>query len=805
MRVLKRTLLLLALLAVAGAGLFGWRARRALPDLQGTRTATGVLARVEIVRDRFGVPHIYAHSDDDAYFGLGYCHAQDRLFQMEVLRHVGQGRVSELFGKATLKTDRLFRTLDLQGVGRRMLAAARPEALRGLESYARGVNLAAREAAARGLPIEFLVLGRSFEPAKPDDFLGVLGYMAWGLDMSWTFDPLVERIVAKVGPERAGQLFPWNFGGEPSVHPPPEPAPIVPTPTVGAPRPAATLDLFDLTPFEDRLLATLPPLRASNNWVLGPSRTTTGKPILANDPHLSHGLPAIWYEAHLKTPTLDVIGITLPGLPMVVIGHNRDIAWGFTNVMLDSGDFFVEKLAGDRVQGADGWVPIEKRVEVIRVKGEPDERLEVRSTPHGPLVGQLRDDEKRPLAFRWNYVAATDANEIDGFYLLNRARDWPGFRDALSRFGAIAQNVAYADREGHIGLQTTGRIPRYRAPRLDGTRFRDGWEWRDDWDGFIPFDRNPSSLDPPQGFLASANNPTVAQSPYYISNQWEPVDRIRRIQQLIAMKDRFSVEDVARMQSDTTLVQAQELVPLVFDAFGNTPPADPAERAALDTLRNWDFDMRADRAAPALFAYFHRRLYESVFADELGAELLRAFRSRANVWAIALREALYGRAGDWLDRSETPEREDRRAVVRLAWKGAVRDLVSRFGDDPRSARWGDVHTLTFRHSLGRGSRLLALYFDRGPFPVSGHTGSVNKMEYAFDDFRVTAGPSMRQITDLADLDRSLAILPSGQSGLPASPHYDDLMRLWLRGEYHPFPMSRPAVDAIAAARLVLEP
>jgi len=808
MRRLARAAAALALVATVAAVLLSWRARRALPSLEGPRTGTGVAARVEVVRDRYGVPHIYAQSDEDAYFALGFCHGQDRLFQMEVLRHVGQGRLSELFGRATLKTDRLFRTLDLHGIGRRMLAAARPEARAALDAYARGVNLAVREAKQRGLPIEFLAIGRDFEPVKPEDFLGVIGYMAWGLDMSWTFDPLVERIVARVGPERAAQLFPWNFGGEPPVHPAAASAAIPaassapPPPTV---RPEAELDLFELSPFEERLLGTLPPLRASNNWVLGPSRTTTGKPILANDPHLSHGLPPTWYEAHLVSPTLDVIGVTLPGLPMVVIGHNRDIAWGLTNVMLDGGDFFLEKVEGDRVMSRGEWVPLETRVEVIAIAGEPAERLEVRATPHGPLVGHLRDDEKRPLSFRWNYAAADDANEIEGFHLLNRARDWTGFRDALSHFGSVAQNAVYADREGHIGLQTTGRIPRYPAARPDGTRFRNGWDGSEDWSGFVPFEENPSTYDPPQGWLASANNPTLARSSYYLSNQWEPVDRITRIHQMIAARERFSVPDVARMQADVTLVQAQELVPLVLEAFANGGHADAVLRAALAEIRAWGFDMRADRAAPLLFAFLHRRLYETVFEDELGRELARDFRSRANLWAIALRAALHGDARAWLDRADTPEVEDRAAIVRRAFAGAVRDVVARFGDDPASARWGDAHTLTFRHALGRGSRLLGLYFDRGPFPVPGHTGTVNKMEYPFDSFGVTVGPSMRQITDLADPDRSLAVLPGGQSGSPASPHYDDQMQLWLRGEYHPFPMSRTAVDTVAAWRLVLDP
>ncbi|HET7293973.1 MAG TPA: penicillin acylase family protein [Vicinamibacteria bacterium] len=804
MRWLRGAAALLLALAVAVSAAFVARARRALPLLDGTRAGASVSARVEIVRDRFGVPHIFAQSDDDAYFALGFCHGQDRLFQMDVLRHVGQGRLSEVFGKDTLKVDRLFRTLDLHGVGRRMMESARPEAQRALVAYARGVNLAAREASGRALPIEFSILGRGFAAARADDFLGILGYMAWGLEMSWTFDPLVERLVAKVGPERAAELLPWNFGGEPSVHPSASEAIGAPAARIRSDQPPAELSLFELSPFETQLLSTLPALRASNNWVLGPGKTTTGRPILANDPHLSHGLPPIWYEAHLVSPTLDVAGVTIPGLPLVAIGRNRDVAWGMTNVMLDGGDFFVEKVEGARVLHRGAWVDLEERVEEIRVRGGGSETLAVRSTPHGPLVGKLLQDEPRALAYRWNFRAALDANEIDGFYLLNRARDWPSFREALSRFGAIAQNVVYADREGHIGLQTSGRIPRYPAPRLDGTRFRLGWDGSEEWDGFIPFAENPSTFDPPQGWLASANNPTLARSPYYISDQWEPVDRIRRIHELIRATDRLSVADVARMQSDTVLVPARELVPLVLDAYRGAPPRGPVG-AALERLRGWDFDMRGDAAAPLLFALFERRLYEAIFADEMGAELAKDWRSKANLWAIMVATVVERRLDHWFDRVSTPGREDRGAIFRAAFEAAVKDAMARFGDDPGGARWSDAHTLTFHSPLGRGSRLLALYFDRGPFGVPGHAGTVNKMETPFDGLGVTIGPSMRQITDFSDLDASLAVLPGGQSGIPASHHYDDLMQLWLRGEYHPWPISRQAVERIASARLVLEP
>lgn len=792
MRRLRRVLVVLLVALLAGSLFFLKWSRRALPRLDGTEASTGIAGRAELVRDLWGVPHIFAASDDDAYFALGWAHAQDRLFQLDLTRHVGQGRLSELFGPKTLGADRLFRTMEFQRVGQRMLALARPEARRAADAYCRGVNSAVASLHGR-LPIEFAILGHAFEPARSDDFVGVLGYMSWGLNTSWTFDPLYEKLVARVGAAKAAELFPYNFGGRPSVY-------------SGAAE--AKLGLFRLSPEEDALLATIPTLRASNNWVLGGSKTTTGKPILANDPHLSHGIPGIWYEAHIRTPTLDVMGVTLPGFPAVVLGHNRDVAWGFTNVMLDAADFFAEKLkpgSPGKVMNHGAWVPLEERTEEIRVKGRPSEALKIRGTPHGPLVSDLLPGAKQALSYQWSYLSASDANEVDGFYDLNRARNWQEFRAAVGRFGAVAQNAAYADREGHIGMQTTGRIPRYTGAKLDGMGFRDGWDGSEDWDGFVPFEDNPSVLDPPAGWLASANNPTLPSSRFYISNQWEPVDRYTRIKEMIEAKAKLSLDDVKRMQADTLFVSAREETPMILAAFALEPPGDAATRSALFLLRGWDGDMKQDAAAPAIFAAFYRRLFYAIFEDELGVALAKGYRSKANVSAIMVATVMNGGPAHWLDRAHTPNVEDRDAIVREAFTAAVKELVAMLGDDPRSWRWGRLHTLTFHHALGRASRLFGLYFDRGPFPVPGTTASVNKMEFGEADFRVLHGPSMRQITDLADLNRSLAVLPMGQSGIPASTHYDDLLPLWLAGEYHPFPMDRAEIEKLASHRLTLAP
>jgi penicillin amidase len=822
-----RFLLLLLVVLVAGAGLYARHvARRALPQLEGELAAAGLAGPVEVLRDRWGVPHIFAGTDDDAYYALGYVHAQDRLFQLDLNRHAGQGRLAEIFGERAVRADKLFRTMSFHARARRMLEEAQPEARAAADAYARGINAAVAALGGR-LPPEFAVLRHDFEPVKPDDFVGIMGFMAWGLNMSWHFDPLYEQLVAKVGEERAAELFPYDRGGAPSVHPPSTIVPPAAVPATRAaagprrePTPPRTAEaalarrLFAFTDAEQDLLDALPSLRASNNWVIGPQRSATGRPILANDPHLAHALPGIWYEVHLQTPTQDVAGVTLVGFPLVVIGHNRDVAWGFTNVMLDGADFFVEKLdpaRPDRVMYRGEWVPLERRRETIHVKGGADVALEVRETPHGPIVNDLLaereeapiQDTPGPLSYQWNYQKATGANEVDGLWRLDRAADWPSFRAAVSRFGAVSQNAVYADRAGHFGLQTTGAVPRYTG-RPDGTRLRTGWDGRDEWDGFQPFEALPSTFDPARGWLASANNPTLEAMPYYISSQWEPVDRISRIGELIEAKPKLTVEDVKRIQSDTLLVSAREIAPLVVAAFAAQPPADEAVRAALEPLRGWDGQMDPGRAAPALFAVFYRRLFYAMFEDELGAELAKGYRARGNVSAIMMRAVLQHGPERWWDDVRTPAVESRDEILRRTFAAAVAELRGTLGGAPATWRWGRLHTMTLSHPLS-AVPLLGRYFDRGPFEVPGATSTVNKMEYRERNFRVAHGPSMRQITDFADLDASLAVLPGGESGIPASPHYDDHAALWRRGEYHPFPLSRGAVEAIAAHRLRLVP
>jgi penicillin G amidase len=781
------------LIALALASALLWLHRRPLPRIEGRLKVDGTHGSIEIVRDRWGVPHIFAGNDEDGYFGLGFAAAQDRLFQLELLRDVGQGRLAELFGRDVLEVDRLFRTVDFHGIAARRLGQARPEVRAAFAAYARGINTAVAQGYARR-PIELTLLGRDFAPVRGDDFVGVLSYLVWTLQLSWRFDPLYEDLVARIGPERAAALFPLS--GQPG-------AAVFAREDLGAPRAA----LFDLSPSAHDLLARLPRLAASNAWAVAPQRSAGGHALLANDPHLDIGLPATWYYAHIKTPTQDVAGATIPGLPLVVIGHNETVAWGLTNLMLDSGDFFVERTRGEpasEVLNRGRWVPIGSRQQTLYVKGAPPETLTIRNTPHGPLVSALVPGRKEALAFQWSFASADHTNDFDAVFDLNRAEDFSSFRAAVGRMGGIAQNIVYADRAGHIGLVASGAIP-LRVGQPDGRRFRRGWDGSEEWDGFVPFEDQPSVLDPPEGWLAAANNPTFdSNAPPYISSFWEPPDRFVRIREFLAEHSQVTPDDMRTLQRDVALVSARTLVPLIQQAYAERAPADTGTRAALAMLGDWDQRMLAESAPAAVFAVFYKHLFHGVFDDEFGSALAEEYRAEANLSSVMLEQVMPHADSPWFDRVDTPAVEGRAEIVRGAFERAVAELSQRLGADAAGWRWGRMHTLELIHPLGR-VRLLAPYFNLGPVAMPGHALTVFKEEGLDADYKIHMGPSLRQVIDLADTSHAQMALPGGQSGVPASRHYGDLFKLWRAGEYFPLLTAREDVDANAEGRLLLTP
>jgi len=803
------TLGILILLLLAGGAFAFYRAsRQPFPQAHGTLRLPGLRAPVTVLRDRWGVPHIYASNLHDLFMAQGFVHAQDRFWQMEFWRHIGTGRLSEMLGKTTLNQDCFIRTLGWNRAAQQDLKRLGPEERAILEAYAAGVNAYLEHHRDR-LPLEFTLFrlfGRRWEiePWQPLHTVAWAKVMAWDLGGNWDDELLNARIVDRIGAERLKEI----------VLPYPADRPvIVPTPVAEVPEETFRA-LLDISRSLQRMSLGDAPDIGSNNWVVAGSRTVTGKPILANDPHLSIQMPSIWYEVTLScepvTPECPfrVAGASFPGVPGVVIGHNDRIAWGVTNLGPDVQDLYIERPNPQNpfeVEFQGQWEPVRVITEEIRIAGRAEPLyLPVRITRHGPVINDVVEALTRTqtlYAFRW--TALEPSSIVRALLRLNRARNWEEFRAALADWDVPGQNFVYADVDGHIGYQATGRIP-IRA-KGNGLLPVPGWTGEYEWTGYIPYEEMPRRLDPPEGFIVTANNAIVDSAyPYFITAMWDYGDRAQRILDLLPAKDRLSIEDVAAIQNDTFSLAAQAITPYILQVSFT----DPLARQTQDLLRAWDFRSTPESPAPTIFETFLKHLLHEVWVDELGEEIVQellTWSSHNRYWA---RWALAQPDLAWWDDRRTPQRETRDDIVRRAFEQAVAELRGRLGPDPRAWAWGKVHTATFVHgTLGRsGIGPVEAIFNRGPYPAPGTSAAVNNLGFDVQKgFAVRSLPSLRFIASTARWSDSRFIHTTGQSGLPYHPHYDDFIPLWLKGEYHPMLWSREEVEQNAEGILILQP
>lgn len=788
-RVLVAVLAVLALVALVpavGAGGFLLWMRDQTPAYSGSATVPGLDRPVEILRDRHAIPHIFAATERDAYFALGYVHAQDRLWQMETMRRGGAGRLSELvgtrFGDWALRLDRSMRTL---GVYRRAEAVYEdmpPDVRRAFDSYAAGVN-AWMETRAEALPIEFQLLRHAPEPWRPADSIVWGKLMALQLSGNMYDELFRARALQSLSPEQVQDLFPTDPPGAPVTL-------------------AAELRGMDLT----RALAALPELgfdTASNEWALTGKRTTTGKPILANDPHLGLEAPILWYLARIDTPNHSVAGATIPGVPLTILGHNRRVAWGFTTTHSDTQDLFIEKIDPQdptRYITPDGPQPFDTRIETIRIAGQPDETLTVRETRHGPVLTapDLADvaPEGHVLALAFPGLTARDTSP-EALYRLNHAADAEAVREALFLHVAPQQNVVYADTNGTVGFLSPALVPVRRAG--DGRVPVPGWTGEYDWVGYIPFDALPQAIDPPTGQFVNANNAVVGPNyPYLLGSDWPDPARARRIGEMLE-KDRFSVEDVVAQQMDTLSLPARDLLPLLLAV----PPDGKQMAEALDRLKGWDGRMDRDRPEPLIFEWWQRELVRTLFADKLGT----LFRSYWDLRPRAVQHVLT-QAPQWCDDITTPSRETCAVVVAGALKSALAQIERRHGPTMASWRWGDEHKADLTHRLlGRIPLLdrmidLTIETDGGAFTVNRGTTRVRDPQTPFAHVH---GAGLRAVYDLSDLGNSRFMIATGQSGNPFSPHWGDLVHSWRDGGTLRLSGDRGALAADGARLLTLVP
>ena len=773
--------------------------RRPLPLVSGSVTVQGLEAPVRILRDGHGVPHVYAESARDAAFAMGYTHAQERGWQMEFNRRVAAGRISEFAGDEGVAADRFMRRLGLVQVAEAEANLMDAEARDILEAYCAGVN--AVWESGRPLPLEMTLLRIRPEPWRPAHSLLLGKLLNLGLALNMDNELRRFELLRRLGPEVAAKLDFLYVDANPSIL----------TETARTAASDGSGDAAALFAEASRWIPTGTAGAVSNNWVVDGTMTETGRPMLCNDPHLPPSAPSIWFRAHvIAGDDFESTGVTLAGLPFTVIGHNRRIAWGYTNSFADVQDLVIEELAdgsGHRYRTEAGMEDAQVRREVIKVKGRPDVVEEVVVTRHGPLMERYEDKSAgvwRGLALQW--TALTPGEAARALLDLQRAGDWESFRAAQARIDGPSQNAVYADVDGHIGYFLGGRIPVRRRPP-SGLPVP-GWEGDARWQRWLSVDEVPQVLDPAEHFIVTANNRVVGRDfPHYVGNDYMNGYRALRLRELLAGRTGLNATYMATTQLDVVCPPAREVVELLK---GITCESELAEEAR-QNLTRWDGVLLPDAAEPCVYEVFMMRLTQRALEPLCGEH-----------WRLAAGEmphAVFGFAGNLIggvtphllrrwrenDTGWFPEGLTWSEVARRALEDAVADLRRSQGT-PRRWRWGRMHRLPIDHALGR-RKPLDLLFNAGSVEVGGDTDTVMQTGYVpATPYQTRAwSPSWRQIVDVGNWDGSTGIHFPGQSGHPGSRHYRDLTEDWRRNRQHPMAWSREAVDAVARTTLVLTP
>ncbi len=828
-RKLISLVILLLLIIVSGGGWLYWHARSSLPQVEGVIQVDGLSAPVEVLRDARGVPHLRASSLPDLFFAQGYVTAQDRLWQMDLSRRLAEGELSEVFGERTLRLDVENRTLGFRQVSERALAELSPKARAPLAAYANGVNafIASHK---DHLPIEFYLLKYRPRPWTEADSLAVALNMAKTLSTTWRTDLMRERIRAKLGLELSADLFPDHS-------PLDEPVAEVAAAPGGAPKkplspsadgsfrgfPQARDDEESRTSvtFRARFLASLGmtedvrlgmttdpgdldptlatlllagdagnPGRGSNNWVVNGAHTRSGKPLLANDPHLDHSVPSVWYMIHLKAPGLNVSGVSLPGAPMVIIGHNEKIAWGMTNTGPDVQDLYAERfdpVAPHRYLHNGALVDAEVRDEVIKVRRKQDYRLTVKVTRHGPIISNAGN---RDLALRWTVLEPHALSSLfNALPKIGLAENWEQFTAALRNFTGPMQNFVYADRDGNIGYYAAAWVP----IRKQGTGAVPVPGDTDDYDwvNYVPFEDLPHAYNPASGIIATANGRVVPDAyPYFITSHWDPPFRTARIFQLLRAGKAFTVADMLRIQTDIVTLEDKWLAEQLLQASSHHLPQDPDAQYALSLLNPWDGEARMDSAATLVCEVTRKALLERILKPKLGDDLSSYHWGMSTIF---LQNVLENKWTRWLPPSDSSFAD----TLMKSLEEGVKQIPGRAGGGSHDAwKWGNTILLTFYHPLGQGFPLLGRLLNVGAFPQAGTATTVKATTSRH-------GPSMRMVVDLSDLDHSVQNITLGESGQVFSAYYKDQFDAWYNGRSFPMSFSDAAVEQATVHKLVL--
>ena len=796
MKILKRIMLAVVILLLAGllAGFLFIRniRRQAIPDYSANLKLNGLTAEVQVLRDKFGIPHIYAQNEADLYKATGFVMAQERLWQMDLLRHVTTGRLSEIFGESMVKADYVMRTLQIPAKSRMVMEKTEPEILQALRDFAWGVNQYI-ETHQKNLPPEFVILGYKPEPWEIEHSFNMVGYMGWDLRHGWSEDMLLTGLAAQVDSTHFNQIAPDMKNHPFSVFP-------------DFKQQLKALQEIKLSAISQLSDLGLEVFNASNNWAVSGKKSVTGMPLLANDMHLALNAPGIWMQIHQVVPEkLNVTGVALPGQPMVVCGHNDSIAWGMTNVAVDNLDFYQEKINSeqDKYFFNGEWKPL--KIEILKIKTKEGNIYErkLRSTHRGPLISELKEITDRQLSMRWSGLDYS--NEVRGVYLLDRAKNWNDLRTAASNFLAVSQNIVYADVKGNIGLQCSAGIP---IRKGDGFSIYSGETSEYDWTGYVPFNELPYEYNPERGYVSSANNKTVSENfPYYISRWFSMPYRIQRIRQMLEAKEKLTLADFQQIQSDHQSQIAVAYLSRFIKALESKNLTDKTELKALGILQKWDGQMERESTATTIFETLYMNLIRNMVSDKLDEQLVKDVSGNQTLCENLLATSLRSKNPVWFDNIKTKEKETFEDILAESLKNTVADLTKKLGNNPNKWEWQKVHTLTLTHPMGKVKMLDILFgLNTKTYGVPGGSYTVCPYSWSFNDaYQADHGPSQRHVFDVGSWDRSETVIPTGTSGIPGSPYYCDQTEMYMHNQYHNDFFAKEKVEQASVTRMKFMP
>lgn len=782
--------IVLFLIGVISIGLY-WTLYKPLPSYQATISTDGITDKIDIHWDPYGTPIIYAANEHDLYFAVGYVHAQERLWQMTLSQIAAEGRFAEFFGEELIPYDIHQRTLGFWDTAKRIESETSDEILQILQNYSDGVNLFI-ENNKNSLPIEFSLLGLKPVQWTPTHTIAISRLMAWDQNQHWWAELSYAYLHEILEPSQFRQIIPVYSDNDPVM--------MGLNDSVGAAESAI--------PFLEREVAIRTTLTkqgfpfGSNAWAVNGSKTASGVPLLAGDPHMGLSIPGFWFEMTLHAENHHISGATIPGSPFVILGQNKNIAWSMTNIMADDTDFFIEQVSSDdphRYVADSLSTPIllnnfKDRIELIRVKNGDDRLHTVRSTQNGPIISDIHPTggsliQNKLVALRWK--GHDVSHELEALYKMNRANNMPEFREAVSYFNSPAMNFIYADSDDNIAIFTGASLP---IRDYNPLTFRHGWDRSYQWLGTIPFDELPHVVNPTKGYVSHANNKLHSDDyPYYISTFWEPASRILRINELLESSDSLTVESMQIMQNDTYSYHAREITELIIPVIRGADESDQLA-SAISYLENWDYQFNSTSTAASIFDLFFMNLSDNMLRGSLGDEayetLIRLEHLPVMIVANLLKDdsSIFNITG-------AISGETQSNIVLMSMLETINQLEEQFGPEPFQWRWENLNTLTLRPPLfgevaldPEASAVIRMIvnnlLNKGPFTARGHGMSINKSQYSWHrPFDMNLGPSIRRIIDFSTPERSLSVLPTGQSGHPLSSNYGDQTYLWLEGRY----------------------